>query len=344
MPGGFSGSKSRTWEFTRIVYSYQVMIRWLVIGIGDIARRRIIPAILAEPRSRLQALLTRDPQKAAAYPGVEVFTNLEVALLTTPIDAVYVASPVFLHAPQTIACLRAGKHVLCEKPTAMNLADAQSMVAAARAHDRLFSVAYYRRLFPKLMRARQLIAEGAIGQPVFAEANCHGWLKNDDPDWIRNWLFDPARAGGGPLYDIACHRIDALNFLFGEPCRATGFLSNAVHSMAVEDAATVLIQYARGVHATVDVRWNSHIDRDQFRVIGTDGEMNLDPLSGPILRVGDAHESLPTHANVHYPSIENFVAAILGGAPLACTGDEALWTDRVTESVLLANQPQNNSL
>jgi predicted dehydrogenase len=316
------------------------MIRWLVIGIGDIARRRVIPAILAEPRSRLQAVVTRDPQKAAEYPGVEVFTNLEVALLTTPIDAVYVASPVFLHAPQTIACLSAGKHVLCEKPTAMNLAEAQSMVAAARAHDKLFSVAYYRRLFPKLIRARQLIAEGAIGQPVFAEANCHGWLKNDDPDWSRNWLFNPAMAGGGPLYDIACHRIDALNFLFGEPVRATGFLSNAVHSMAVEDAATVLIQYARGVHATVDVRWNSHIDRDQFRVIGTEGELNLDPLSGPTLRVGDAQESLPTHANVHYPSVENFVAAIIDGAPLACTGDEALWTDRVTQSVLVANQPQ----
>lgn len=320
------------------------MIRWLVIGIGDIARRRIIPAILAEPRSRLQAFVTRDPQKAAAYSGVEVFTNLEVALMTTPIDAVYVASPVSLHAPQTIACLQAGKHVLCEKPTALNLADAESMVAAARAHHRLFSVAYYRRLFPKLIRARQLIAEGVIGQPVFAEANCHGWLNNDNPDWSRNWLFDPVMAGGGPLYDIACHRIDALNFLFGEPLRATGFLSSAVHSMAVEDAATVLIQYALGVHATVDVRWNSHIDRDQFRVIGTDGEINLDPLSGPILRVGDVQESLPTHSNVHYPCIENFVAAILDGAPLACTDDEALWTDRVIQMAMLANQPQSNSL
>ncbi len=328
-----------TWESTHIVYPYQVMIRWLVIGIGDIARRRIIPAILAEQRSHLQAFVTRDPHKAAAYPGVEVFTNLEVALLTTPIDAVYVASPVFLHAPQTIACLRAGKHVLCEKPTAMNLADAQSMVAAARAHQRLFSVAYYRRFFPKLIRARQLMLEGAIGRPVFAEANCHSWLKNDDPNWTRKWLFDPAMAGGGPLFDIACHRIDALNFLFGEPCRSTGFLSSAFHSMAVEDAATVLVQYERGVHATVDVRWNSHIERDQFRVIGTDGEMILDPLSGPMLRVGDVQESLPRHSNAHYPCIENFVSAILDGAPLACTGDEALWTDRVTHSVLLANQP-----
>ena len=320
-----------------LVYANQVMIRWLVIGIGDIARRRVIPAILAEPRSRLQALLTRDPQKAADYPGVQVFTNLEVALQLCPIDAVYIASPVFLHAPQAIASLQAGKHVLCEKPTAINLAAAQSMVAAARASQRLFAVAYYRRLFPKLIRARQLIAQGAIGQPVLAEANCQYWLNNDDPDQPRNWLFNPAMAGGGPLFDIARHRIDALNFLFGESARATGLLSNAVHQMLVEDSATVLIQYPPGIHATVDVRWNSRIERDQFRVIGTDGELNLDPLSGPELRLGGVEESLPAHPNNHYPCIENFVAAILDGAPLACPGEQAIWTDRILQTVRAAN-------
>jgi predicted dehydrogenase len=314
------------------------MIRWLVIGIGDIARRRVIPAILAEPRSRLQALVTRDPDKAADYPGAEVFTNLEVALQTTTIDAVYVASPVFLHAPQTIACLHAGKHVLCEKPTALNLAAAQSMVAAARAHQRLFAVAYYRRLFPKLLRARQLIAEGAIGQPVLAEANCHEWRSTIPSDGARSWLFDPARSGGGPLFDTACHRIDAMNFLFGEPARSTGLLSNAVHQAPVEDSATVLIQYPPGIHATVDVRWNSHVDRDQFRIIGVDGEINLDPLSGPILRINNHEESLPANDNIHYPCVENFVSAILDGAPLACPGEQALWTDRVLQTVLSANK------
>jgi len=314
------------------------MIHWLVIGIGDITRRRVIPAILEEPRSRLQAIVTRAPEKAAAYPGVQVFGSIEDALQSSAIDAVYVASPVFLHAPQTIACLQAGKHVLCEKPAAMSYGEAQSMAAAAHAHRRMFAVAYYRRLFPKLLRAKQLIAEGAIGQPVQAESNCHSWLRTDGPDRVRSWMIDPATAGGGPLYDIASHRIDAMNFLFGEPLRATGLLSNAVHPLAVEDSATVLIQYAGGIHATVDVRWNSRIKRDQFRVIGTDGGLNLDPLSGPLLRVGQVEESLPTHPNVHFPCIANFVAVILDRAPLACPGDEAIWTDRVTEMAIRSNQ------
>ena len=319
------------------MYANLVMIRWLVIGIGDIARRRVIPAILAEPRSRLQALVTRDPEKASAYPGAEVFTNLDVALLATPIDAVYVASPVAFHAPQAITALNAGKHVLSEKPTALSLSAAQSMLDAARSHQRLFAVAYYRRLYPKLLRARQLIASGAIGQPLLAEANCHEWRSNS-PNQPRSWLFDPAIAGAGPLFDIACHRIDALNFLFGEPSHSTGLLSNVVHQTAVEDSATVLLQYPPGIHAIVDVRWNSRIERDQFRVIGTEGEINLDPLSGPLLRINNREESLPAHSNLHYPCVENFVSAILDGAPLACPGEQALWTDRVLQWVLSANQ------
>jgi predicted dehydrogenase len=302
------------------------MVKWLVIGIGDIARKRVLPAILAEPRSELYALLTRDPSKAQPYAGVRVFTTIEDALRDPAVDAVYVASPVALHAPQTIAGLRAGKHVLGEKPAAMNYAEAERMAEAARTSGRLWGVAYYRRLYPKLLRTRQLIAEGAIGKPVLAEANCHSWL----PVQERSWLWDPALAGGGPLYDIGSHRIDAFNFLFGRPARAAGLLSNAVHRLGVEDSATVLIDYATGVRGVVDVRWNSHIERDRFRVIGTDGEIDLDPLNGPVLRCGEREEFLPAHANLHFPAVENFVSAVLDGAPLMCPGDEAIRTDWVT--------------
>jgi predicted dehydrogenase len=310
------------------------MLNWLVIGVGDITRKRVLPAVLAQPRSRLYALLTRDPRKAAAYPGALVYTDLSDALRDPAIDAVYVASPVALHAGHTIASLRAGKHVLCEKPVALDFAQAESMAEAARQSGRLLGIAYYRRLYPKLLRARQLISEGAIGQPVLVEANYHGWLESPD----RAWLKDPAIAGGGPLYDVGSHRIDACNFLFGRPQRATGLLSNAVHQLAVEDSATTLIEYAGGIHAVIDVRWNSRMPRDQFLVIGSEGEISLDPLNGPALRLlasdgSLTEEQLPANANVHYPAVENFVAAVLDGAPLACPIEEAIWTDWVTEQV-----------
>jgi len=306
-------------------------VNWLVVGIGDITRKRVIPAILTLDRSVLRGVVTRDVKKAEAYPGVAAWTTLDAALASDEgIDAVYVASPVVFHAEQTIAALRVGKHVLCEKPVAMNYAEAESMSAAATRAGKLFGVAYYRRLYPKLMRAKELIAAGVIGRPLFVEALYHGWLESEE----RGWLRDPALAGGGPLYDVASHRIDACNFLFGKPERASGLRSNALHKLKVEDSATVLIGYAGGVHGVVDARWNSRVSRDEFRVIGSDGALELTPLNGPEIRWPGGVEQIPLAANVHQPLIENFVAAVLDGAPLACPGDEAIWTDWVTQQVM----------
>lgn len=315
------------------------MLRWLVIGIGDITTKRVIPAILEEPRSELYGVVTRDLSKVDAHPGLfragtRVWTTLEEALQDAAIDAVYVASPVLYHAEHTVAGLRAGKHVLCEKPVAMNYPEAQMMAAAGNASGRVLGFAYFRRLFPKLIRAKKLIAEGAIGQAVLAEAHCHGWLESEE----RAWLRDPALAGGGPLYDIGSHRIDAMNFLFGAPQRATGLLSNVVHQFGVEDSATVLIDYASKVRGMVDVRWNSRVGRDQFRVIGTEGEMVLDHLHGPELSVCGRQEEHTRHPNVHYPLVENFVGAVLDGTPVACGADAAIQTDWVTAEVTRAGK------
>ncbi len=304
------------------------MLNWIVIGIGDIATRRIIPAIQAEPRSRLYGLVTRDPAKAAPY-NTRVWPTLPEALRDPEVQAVYVSTPVFLHAPQTIQSLRAGKHVLCEKPMAMNEAEARSMVRTAEEAGRTLGVAYYRRMYPKVQRAKQLLEAGAIGTPVLAELTCHEW--REEKPGHRSWLLDPAQAGGGPLYDIASHRIDVLNFFFGQPLRATGHLSNAVHHYAVEDNATVMVDYAGGVRGIVDVRWHSRVRRDECRIRGTKGEMELSPLNGPDLVYPGGREHLPNHSNVHSPILENFVDAVLGKAPLISSGASSYWTDWITE-------------
>jgi 1,5-anhydro-D-fructose reductase (1,5-anhydro-D-mannitol-forming) len=329
------------------------MLNWIVIGIGDISTRRVIPAIQAEPRSRLYGLVTRDPAKAAPY-NTRVWTRLDEALADPAVHAVYVATPVFLHAHQTMQSLRAGKHVLCEKPMAMTEAEARSMVQAGKQTGCTLGVAYYRRTYPKLQRAKQLLDAGVIGKPVLAELTSHGWFEGTSPEGTspdktryadtasdRSWLVDPAKAGGGPLYDIASHRIDVLNFLFGQPLRVSGHLSNAVHHYPVEDNATVMIDYANGVRGIVDVRWHSKVKRDECRIRGTEGEMELSPLNGPDLIYPQGREqvrqNLPPHANLHYPVIENFVDAVLGKAPLLSSGETSYWTDWVIEQVRQQN-------
>src|SRR5947209_3950490 len=148
------------------------MLNWLVVGIGDISTRRVIPAILAEPRSALYGVVSRDKARGQGFAD-HVWNNVEEALGDPKIDAVYVATPVALHAPQTIAALTSGKHVLCEKPVAMNYTEASTMVRAASETGKTLGVAYYRRMYPKVQRAMQLMDEGAIGKPVLAEANHH---------------------------------------------------------------------------------------------------------------------------------------------------------------------------
>ena len=304
------------------------MLNWVVVGVGDIAVRRVIPAIQAESRSNLYGVVTRDPAKAAPL-NTRAWTDLGKAVSETAVHAVYVATPVFLHAPQTIQALRSGKHVLCEKPMAMNETEARSMLRTASETGKMLGVAYYRRTYPKVQRARELLDAGAIGTPVFAELTCHDWF--DGRGRSRAWLVDPAKAGGGPLFDIGSHRIDLLNFFFGQPQRVSGHLSNAVHHYAVEDNATVVIDYEDGVRGVVDVRWHSRVKRDECRIRGTEGEMDLTPLNGPELVYPGGRGHLPPHVNLHYPMIENFVDAVFGKIPLLASGGSSIWTDWVTE-------------
>lgn len=307
------------------------MLNWVLVGIGDIAQKRVIGAIQAEPRSRLYGVVTRDPEKGRRY-CEQVWSSLDQALQDPQVDAVYVATPVAMHAPQTIAALRAGKHVLCEKPVAMSYPEAQEMVRVGQETNRILGVAYYRRTYPKVQRARQLIADGAIGKPVLAEISCHAWF--DFADGHRAWLIDPKMAGGGPLYDIGSHRIDLLNYFFGTPLRVTGQTSTTVHlDRAVEDSATLLIEYQTGLRGVVDVRWHCHEDRDEFRITGTHGSIDLSPLNGGRLRYPKGEEDLPTHVNLHYPCVENFVSAVVEGRPLLATGESSIWTDWVTAQV-----------
>jgi predicted dehydrogenase len=309
-------------------------MKWIVAGVGDIARKRVIPAIQSDERNTLHGLVRRNAKEHEAFSDLKVWASVEEAVRDEAVDAVYIALPVAAHADAAIAALRAGKHVVCEKPMAMNVAEGARMVAAATKSRALFAVAYYRRTYPKLIRARQLIAEGAIGVPLLAEANFHRGLPPDE----RSWLWDPALAGGGPLYDVASHRLDAMNFLFGKPVGACGLMSNAIHKLKVEDSATALVRFQNGIHGVVDVRWNSQVPRDQFRVIGTDGELNLDPLDGPTLLVNGREEILPAEANVHLPLLRNFVDSIEQKAPeaLVCSAEEALWVDWTIEQVVLS--------
>jgi predicted dehydrogenase len=294
-----------------------VPFRWGLIGAGDIARRRVAPAMRESPASSLVAVSRARSDLAAAFAaefGAERWhARWQDLVADRGLDGVYVATTVDLHAEQTIAAAEAGKHVLCEKPMAMTAAECDRMIAACRASGVTLGVAYYRRFYPAVQRVKALIAAGQIGAPVVAQMNAFEWF---DPgaDHPRAWLLDRARAGGGPMMDFGCHRLEVLVNLFGRVQHTAALTANVVFRRAVEDTAAVILQFERGPCATVMVTHAASDRQDTLDIFGTRGSIRCDNLNAGGLRIiteaGERVEMHPPAANVHLPLIEDFVEAV----------------------------------
>jgi 1,5-anhydro-D-fructose reductase (1,5-anhydro-D-mannitol-forming) len=120
-----------------------------------------------------------------------------------------------------------------------------------------------------------------------------------------------------------------MNYFFRHPARVSSQLSTLVHSIPLEDNATLMIEYENGARGVIDVRWHSRVTRDEFRIRGTLGELDLTPLNGPSLVHPEGSEEIPPQENLHYPCIEDFVSAIVGGTEPRSSGGTALITECV---------------
>jgi predicted dehydrogenase len=226
-------------------------IKWGVIGAGGIARRRtipegIVPACNAELAALCGGKVAACSELARQFQARAVESVAE--LLRCDLDAVYLASPPQAHREQALACARAGKHVLCEKPLGLTVADAEAMAAACAAAGVRLGTAFMMRFLAQHQAALQLIRDGRLGQPVFARAQLSCWY----PPIAGAWRQDPALGGGGSLMDMGGHCIDLLEMLFG-PVRAVScFINRGVHGYASEDSAVASLRFANGALGSVD--------------------------------------------------------------------------------------------
>ena len=232
------------------------------------------------------------------------------------IDAVYIATPVHLHAEQTIAAARAGKHVLCEKPMAMDVAECDAMIAACRSAGVALGIAYYRRFYPAVARVRALVESGEIGAPVLAQMSAFEPF-DPQPGEPRSWLLQRAEAGGGPMADFGCHRIDVLLHLLGPIRRVASIVSTIALRREVEDTAAALLQFEAGATGVVLVSHAAADRRDTFDLFGTRGSIRIASLNRGDITVCAAgrerSESHPPAANVHQPLVDDFVDAVRTG-------------------------------
>jgi predicted dehydrogenase len=316
-------------------------VRWGLIGCGDIARKRVAPALRDAPGSELVAVSRKRADLAGAFArefgaGLH-FADWREMTLSSEVDAIYVATPVDLHAGHSIAAAEAGKHVLCEKPMALTPADCDRMLAACRANGVHLGIAYYRRFYPVLARIRELIASGEIGSPLIAQVNAFERF-NPAPEHPRHWLLLPERSGGGPMADFGCHRIEVLTSLFGPAKKARGRCGNLLfRDRAAEDTCTANLEFEDGTWATVTVTHAAMESQDTLDIFGSEGSLHVSSLNSGGLRIrtaeGERTENHPPHANLHQPLIEDFCTAIRAGQSPAVDGECGTAVARILEQI-----------
>jgi predicted dehydrogenase len=300
------------------------VLKWGLTGAGDIARKRIAPALRSLPNCELVSVSRGRADLAEAFArefgAPKWFADWRGQIADPGIDAVYIATPVYLHAGQAIAAAEAGKHVLCEKPMALNSADCDRMISACRANNVKLGIAYYRRFYPVLRRAKEIIEAGELGNITLAQINAFEYvdLEENDP---RHWFLEKEKSGGGPMMDFGCHRIEVLTGLFGTAGRVTSLVSYCAFGREVEDTAIANILFESGTCGTVTVTHAAIEPKDTLDIYGTEGSIHI-----PVLNLGEITiasggsnrtESHPPHANFHQPLIEEFTAAVLDdGEPL----------------------------
>jgi D-xylose 1-dehydrogenase (NADP+, D-xylono-1,5-lactone-forming) len=187
-----------------------VTVRWGFLGAGWIASRAVGPAVHAADGAVLDAAAARDLTRAARLgERVRLLPSYDALVEDPDVDAVYISLTNEVHAKWAIAALRAGKHVLCEKPLAMTAAEVDTMTEAAERHDRLLVEASWYRWHPRVRAAQQLVRDGLIGRVRHVSA---GFTFSGDLEG--NYRLDPAR-GGGALYDVGCYTVSAALWAFG---------------------------------------------------------------------------------------------------------------------------------
>jgi len=226
-------------------------VKWGVVGSGGIARRRTIPeGIVAARNAELAAVCDLNEQvnrEVAGQFNVPAAGTL-AEMLALDINAVYVATPAYLHHDQVIQAARAGKHILCEKPLGMTVKEVREMISVCRKLKVKLGTAFMMRFQTQHQAAAQMIKEGKLGKPLYARAQLSCWYPPIQGAWRQNI----AQGGGGSLIDMGGHCIDLLEMFFGNVKRVSCFINRSVHSYETEDSAAVLLEFENGAFGTVD--------------------------------------------------------------------------------------------
>src|SRR5918998_5029158 len=323
------------------------MLQWGVIGASTIGREWMVPAICAQPDSVVAALASSDAERGRRYAddlGIpKVYSSVADLLADSAIDVVYISTTNEWHESQALAAVAAGKHVLCEKPLALSLEGARAMVAAAAAAGVVMGTNHHLRNAATHRTMREMIQEGAIGQPLAARVFHAVHL----PPHLQGWRIDRPDAGGGVILDITVHDADTLRFALGdEVTEVTAMTANQGMGRAgLEDAVMGVMRFRDGVIAQFHDAFTAPHASTGFEVHGTEGSlygrdvMTQRAMGTLSMRRKGSEEEVPViHENLYERSVRCFNAAIRGVGEPAATGIDGVRSLAVALAVREAAQ------
>ena len=306
-------------------------VRWGLIGASTIAREWMIEAIRAAG-GEVVAVMSGDPERAnrfAAEKGITTAVTSLDAFLGSGIDAVYISTTNELHCSQTLSAAAAGKHVLCEKPLALNLADARRMVEVCKAAGIVMGTNHHLRNAATHRALRAAIKQGRIGRPLFARVFHAVYL----PPHLQGWRITTPGAGAGVIMDITVHDADTLRFVLDdEPTEVTALSqSSGMAAGGIEDGVMGAIRLRSGLIAQFHDAFTTKFATTGFEIHGSEGAlvatncMTQRPVGELLLRTAAGEERLPLdHENLYARSLTAFHAAIRGEGAPAATGEDGV--------------------
>ncbi len=321
------------------------IIRWGIIGVGDVTEVKSGPAFYKLDNSELVAVMRRNAEKAADYAqrhGIKKWYSNASELINDPeVDAVYIATPPDSHANYAIEAMNAGKPVYVEKPMARHYSECLEMLKVSEQTGVPLWVAYYRRTLPAYLKAKELVETGAIGKPLMVNIKLYKEAaeRKQKPEEM-HWHVFPEIAGAGHFFDLASHQFDFLDFVFGKITEAKGTAANIAGLYPAEDTVSASWKHESGVIGSGT--WSFVVDKnsveDIIQIVGESGKISMPCFSHGTLALtnGNGTETFefdnPEHISQNL--VEQVVNELRGNEKCVSTGESAARTSWVLDEIV----------
>jgi len=308
--------------------------RWGLIGAGWIATTALAPAMHAAENTVIQAVASRDPKRSKALNPITVHESYEALINDPLVDAVYISLPNHLHCEWTVKALKAGKHVLCEKPFAMNVAEVELMIQTAKECDRLLVEAVWSRWHPRMIRGIKLVKSGAIGQINSIDASF------TFPASIEGNYRLSKEMGGGALFDIGVYPLHAIAAIVGDNAKIELEKCDVNPGSTGIDLTT---NWQMRINDSINATGLASFEMPENQLLVIKGEMGSITFVGDqaftswhspsALKIGDVVEEFEA-VDPYMLMIENFGKKIQGAESWVLPLETSLWVQRAVRAML----------